>query len=80
MYLKTRFAAPILANSERLTTTSEREGFVGMCARTDPNATGIGAVYFGRGGQTWPKRVLNFTHKHTLTDQYLFQTVHWQLA
>ena len=39
-----------------------------MCARTDPNATGIGAVYFGRGGQK--KMAETCAEFHTQTHTY----------
>ena len=49
MPLKTHVAAPGSTNSERLTATRAREGFIGVCACTEPVGTGIGAVCIERG-------------------------------
>ena len=54
-----------LTNSERLTTAPAREGFVSVCACTEPAGTGIGAVCVERGRQTWPKKLSNHTHAMT---------------
>ena len=48
-------------NSERITATSAREGFVSMCACTEPVRTGIGAVCVEYGRPKWPITMLNHT-------------------
>ena len=56
-------AAPNSTNSKRLTTEPAGEGFDRVCECTEPAGTNIGAVSVGRGGQTWPKQMLNLTHE-----------------
>ena len=62
--LKTRFAAPGSTNSERLTARPTREGFVIICACTEPIGTGVGAVCVERGRPKWPFTMLTDTNKH----------------
>ena len=69
MPLKTHVAAPGSINSERLTAKPAREGFVSMCASTEPVRTGIGAVCVECGRPNSPITILNYTHKHTLTEK-----------
>ena len=40
-----------------------REGFVSMCACTEPVRTGIGAVCVEYGRPKWPITILNHTNK-----------------
>ena len=35
-----------------------------MCACTEPDGSGIGAVYVKFGGQTWPKNILTHINTH----------------
>ena len=49
MPLQTYVAASGSTNSERLTAKPAREGFVIICAYTQPIGTGIGAVCVERG-------------------------------
>ena len=67
MPLKTHVAAPGSINSERLTAKPAREGFVSMCACTEPVRTGIGAVCVECGRLKWPITMLNYTHTNTHT-------------
>ena len=61
-------AAPGSINSKRITAKPAREGFVSMCACTEPVMTGIGAVCVEYGRPKWPITMLNHTHKtHTQT-------------
>ena len=48
-------------NSKRITAKPAREGFVGMCACTEPVGTGIGAVCVEYGRPKWPITMLNHT-------------------
>ena len=66
MPLQIHVAAPGSTNSEGLTTTPAREEFVGRRAWTEPDRTGIAAVYLGRGRQTRPKKILNHTRTNKL--------------
>ena len=63
MPLKTHVAAPGSTNSERLTAKTAPEGFVSMCASTEPFRTGIGAVCVEYGRPKWPISILNHTNK-----------------
>ena len=65
MPLKTPAAAPGSTNSERLTARPAREGFVVICACTEPIGAGIGAVCVERGRPKWPMTMLTDTKKHT---------------
>ena len=49
----------ILINSKRITAKPGREGFVSMCACTEPVRTGIGAVCVEYGRAKW---LINQTH------------------
>ena len=51
-------------NSKRNTAKPAREGFVSMCARTEPVRTGIGAVCVEYGRPKWPITMLNHTYIH----------------
>ena len=62
--LKTHDAAPDSTNSERLKAKPAREGFVSMCASTEPFRTGIGAVCVECGRPKWPITML-----HTVTEK-----------
>ena len=57
MTLKTHVAAPGSTNSERLTARPAREGFVVICACTEPIGAGIGAVCVERGRPKWPRSI-----------------------
>ena len=62
-------AAPGSINSKRLTAKPAREGFVSMCACTEPVRTGIGAVCVEYGRPKWPITMFNSTslvHKNVL--------------
>ena len=59
--LFTHVAASGSINSERITAKSRREGFVSMCACTEPVRTGIGAVCVKYGRPKWPITMLNHT-------------------
>ena len=61
--LYTYVAAPGSINSERITAKPAREGFVSMCACTEPVGTGIGAVYVENGRPKWPITMLNHTYR-----------------
>ena len=61
MPLKTHVVAPGSTNSERLTAKTAPEGFVSMCASTEPVRTGIGAVCVEYGRSKWPITMLNHT-------------------
>ena len=65
--LLTHVAAPGSINSKRLAAKPAREGFVSMCACTEPVGTGIGAVCVEYGRLRWPITMLNHTHIHTHT-------------
>ena len=67
MPLKTHVAAPGSINSERLTAKPAREGFVRMCACTEPVRIGIGVVCVDSGGLKWPITILNYTPTKTHT-------------
>ena len=41
-----------------------------MCACTEPDGSGIGAVYVECDGQTWPINMLTHTNKYTQTDTF----------
>ena len=58
----TQVAAPGSTNSKRITSKPAREGFVSMCAYTEPVRTGIGAVCVEYGRSKWPITMLNHTH------------------
>ena len=62
MPLKTHVAAPGSTNSEQLTAISARDGFVIICAWTEPNGAGIGAVCVERGRPKWPITMLTDTN------------------
>ena len=55
-------AAPGSINSKRITAKPAREGFVSMCACTEPVRTGIGAVCVGYCRPKWPITMLNHPH------------------
>ena len=57
--LQTHVAAPGSINSKRITAKTAREGFVSMCACTEPVRTGIGAVCVEYGRPKWPITMLN---------------------
>ena len=61
MPLNTRCRAWLI-NSQRLTSKPAREGFVSMCACTEPVRTGIGAVRVEYGRPKCPITMLNHTH------------------
>ena len=65
MPLKTRVAAPGSTNSERLTARPAREGFVIICACTEPIEAGIGGVCVERGRPKWPTTMLTDADKET---------------
>ena len=65
--LQTHVAAPGSINSKRITAKPAREGFVRMCACTEPVRTGIGAVCVEYGRPKWPVTMLNHTHTITHT-------------
>ena len=67
MPLKTQVVAPGSTNSERLTAKPAPEGFVILCASTEPVRTGVGAVCVDCGRSKWPITMLNYTH--TLTEK-----------
>ena len=50
-----------------MTAKPARDGFVSMCACTEPVTTGIGVVCVEYGRPKWPITVLNHTHKQTPT-------------
>ena len=54
-------AAPGSINSKRITAKPAREGFVSMCACTEPVRTGIGAVCVEYGRLKWLFTMLNHT-------------------
>ena len=58
---KTHISAPGLINCKRITAKPAREGFVSMCACTEPVRTGIGAVCVEYGRRKWPIMMLNHT-------------------
>ena len=70
-----RHMFPRLARStlNQLQQNQPREGFVSMCACTEPVRTGIGAVCVEYGRPEWPITMLNHTHNHTNTHTYLVQ-------
>ena len=61
MPLSTRSRAGSI-NSKRITAKPAREGFVSMCACTEPVRNGIGAVCVEYGRPKWPITMLNHTH------------------
>ena len=67
----THVAAPGLIHSKRVTAKPAREGFVSMCACTEPVRTGIGAVCVEYGRSKWPITTLNHTHNHTNTQTHI---------
>ena len=58
---KHTFPRLALVNSKRITAKPSREGFVSMCACTEPVRTGIGAVCVEYGRPKWPLTMLNHT-------------------
>ena len=62
MPLKLHVAAPGSTNAERLAATAAREGFVSVCACTEPVGTDIGAVCVERGRPKGPITMLHHTH------------------
>ena len=73
LILYTHVDAPRSINSKRITAKPAREGFVNMCACTEPVRTGIGAVCVEYGRPKWPMTMLNHTHnhaKHTMTQRH----------
>ena len=60
-WLDEHVSAPGSINSKRITVKPGREGFVSMCACTEPVRTGIGAVYVEYGRPKWPITMLNHT-------------------
>ena len=50
-----------------MTAKPAREGFISMCACTEPVRTGIGAVCVEYGRPKWPITMLNHTQSHTQT-------------
>ena len=71
--LSTHVAAPGSINSKRITAKPAREGFVIMCACTEPVRTGIGAVCVEYGRPKGPITMLNHTYNQTNTQTYLVQ-------
>ena len=61
LIINTRCHACGSINSKRITAKPEREGFVSMCACTEPVRTGIGAVCVEYGRPKWPITTLNQT-------------------
>ena len=57
--LQTHVAAPGSINSKRITAKPALEGFVSMCACTEPVRTGIGAVCVEYGRPKWPLTMFN---------------------
>ena len=57
-------AAPGSINSKRITVKPAREGFVSMCACTEPVRTGTGAVCVEYRRPKWPITMLNHTQSH----------------
>ena len=47
-----------------------REGFVSMCACTEPVRSDIGTVCVEYGRPEWPITMLNHTHNHTNTQSH----------
>ena len=64
MPIYTIVAAPGSINSKRITVKPAREGFVSMCACTEPVRTGIVAVCVEYGRPKWPITMLNHTNRH----------------
>ena len=57
--LQTHVAAPGSIKSKRITSKTALEGFVSICACTEPVQTGIGAVCVEYGRPKWPITMLN---------------------
>ena len=80
-WLDEHVSAPGSINSKRITVKPGREGFVSMCACTEPVRTGIGAVYVEYGRPKWPITMLNHTHKqinkHTYIQKNVFVFYFW---
>ena len=57
--LQTHVAAPGSIKSKRITSKTALEGFVSICACTEPVQTGIGAVWVEYGRPKWPITMLN---------------------
>ena len=49
-------------NYKRLTAEPAPEGFISMCACTEPDKTGFGSVCVEYGRPKWPNTMLNHTH------------------
>ena len=58
---QTHVSAPGSINSKRITAKPAREGFVSMCACTEPVRTDISAVCVEYDGPKWPIAMLNHT-------------------
>ena len=65
-WLDKHFSAPGSINSKRITAKPAREGFGSMCACTEPDRTGIGAVCVEYGRRKWRITMLN--HKDSETN------------
>ena len=63
MPLNTRCRA-CLDQLKTMYSKTAREGFVSMCACTEPVRTGIGAVCVEYGRPKWPLTMLNHTNRH----------------
>ena len=74
MPLMTRCPAWLI-NSGRNPAKPAPEGFVGMCACTEPVRTGIGAVCVEYGRPTWPITMLNHTYRIMFC--FLFLAPYW---
>ena len=74
--LQTHVAASGSINSKRVRAKPAREGFVSMCACTEPVRTDIGAVCVEYGRPKWPITMLSHTHtntqSHTLTNIHTY--------
>ena len=68
-HVLTHVAASSSTNAERLSPARAREGFVCVFACTEPAGTGNGAMCVERGGQMWPKKLLN-THDDTVAQTH----------
>ena len=73
--LYTHVAAPGSINCKRITAKTAREGFVSMCACTDPVRTGIGAVCVEYGRPKWPITMSNHTRAQNNVSFLIFGTL-----
>ena len=78
--LETTVAVPGSIDSKRITAKPAREGFVSMCAWTEPVSTGIGAVCVEYGRPKWPTTMLNHTNRHPWyrKNVFIFIFYFWQ--